>query len=432
MRVAVVEYAFERVGLGRAHRLASSARGTRRRSTGADDRSGGDRYGDAVRERLGVAARVPRWWRSLPAFVVDGVLAAAVLAVSLIEVNANGSDDATRWQIALLVGMSVPVVVRRRLPIAAWLMAGVLGTIYGAAEFPDPRLPYGPLIVLYTVAAYTSARIAVWAGVVTLAAVAAGMIIDPGDDVLDWLVSLLLVTTTWLIGNNVRTQRAYAEEMGARAARLERERQAEAERAVAEERLRLAREFHDVAAHHVSVIALHAEAGQSQLPSDPAGADQSFAIIGRVARTTLSELRRVVGVFREQGEAPLVPQPGLRQLPALVHEVERAGVPVTLRVSGAPRPLVDAVDAAAYRIVQEALTNVLRHAGPATAAVDVIYDADAVLLEVVDDGAAPDGNPEGEGHGLIGMRERATALGGSLTATARPNGGFAVTARLPT
>ena len=386
----------------------------------------------AVKERLGVAARALRWWPSLPPFVVDGVLAAVVLAVSLIEVNAKGSDDATRWQIALLIGMSVPIVVRRRFPITAWLVSGVLGTIYGTAEFTDPRLPYGPLIVLYTVAAHTNARIAAWAGVITLATVAAGLIIDPGDDMLDWLVSLLLVTTTWLIGNNVRTQLAYAEEMEARAAQLEQERQAEAERAVADERLRLAREFHDLAAHHVSVIALHAEAGQSQLPRDPAGADQSFAIIGQVARTTLSELRRVVGVLREQGEAPLVPQLGLRQLPALVHDVERAGVPVTLRVFGAPRPIIDAVDASAYRIVQEALTNVLRHAGPATAEVNVTYDADAVSIEVLDDGTAPNGHPEGEGHGLIGMRERAAALGGSLTATARPSGGFAVTARLPT
>jgi hypothetical protein len=176
-----------------------------------------------VKERLGVAARSLRWWRSLPTFVADGVLAALVLAVSLIEVNANGSDAVSGWQIALLIGMSIPVVVRRRFPIAAWLVSGVLGTIYGAAEFADPRLPYGPLIVLYTVAAHTSARVAVWTGVVTLTAVAAGLIVDPGDDIVDWLVSLLLVTTTWLIGNNVRVQHAYAEEMAARAARLERD-----------------------------------------------------------------------------------------------------------------------------------------------------------------------------------------------------------------
>jgi signal transduction histidine kinase len=288
------------------------------------------------------------------------------------------------------------------------------------------------LIAVYTVAAHTRARTAARAGVITLTVVAAGLIIDPHDDMLDWLVAILSVTTAWLIGNNVRTQLAYAEELEARAARLERDRQAEAVRAVAEERLRLARELHDVAAHHVSVIALHAEAGQSQLPDDTAGADQSFATIGQVARTTLRELRRVVGVLREQGDAPLVPQPGLRQLPALVHEVEQAGVPVTLRVSGAPRPIGDAVDASAYRIVQEALTNVLRHAGPATAEVNVTYLDGSVSVEVLDNGAGPNGSAGREGHGLIGMRERAAAFGGSLTATARPGGGFAVTARLPT
>jgi signal transduction histidine kinase len=383
-------------------------------------------------ERLGIASRILRWWRSLPMLVVDGALAVVVLAVSLIEVGANNrSDEIGPWQMAVLVAMSLVIVLRRRYPVAVWLVSGALVTVYGVGQFPDPTLPYGPLIAVYTVAARTSARTAAWAGLITLAAVAAGLIIDPHDDAVDWLVAMLSVTTAWLIGNNMRTQRAYASELEARAADVERERQVEAQRAVDEERLRLARELHDVAAHHVSVIALHAEAGQSQLPGDTAGADRSFQIIGDVARTTLSELRRVVGVLRDEGEAPLVPQRGLGQLPALVHEVEQAGVPVTLRVTGSLRPIGEAVDASAYRIVQEALTNVLRHAGPAEAEVNVTYLDDAVSVEVLDNGTGPNGSP-GTGHGLIGMRERAAAFGGSMSATARPGGGFAVTARLPT
>jgi signal transduction histidine kinase len=178
------------------------------------------------------------------------------------------------------------------------------------------------------------------------------------------------------------------------------------------------------------VIALHAEAGQSLLPEDPARANQSFEVIGQVARTTLNELRRVVGVLRDDGDVPLAPQPGLRQLPTLVREVELAGVPVTLHVVGAPRRLGQAVDTSAYRIVQEALTNVLRHAGPAAAQVNVTYGDDAVSVEILDDGSGPNGST-GQGHGLVGMRERAAALGGSLTATERPEGGFAVVARIP-
>ena len=166
--------------------------------------------------------------------------------------------------------------------------------------------------------------------------------------------------------------------------------------------LRLARELHDVAAHHVSVIALHAEAGQSLLPDHPDRADQAFAIIGEVARTTLTELRRVVGVLREDDAAPLAPQPGLRNLPTLVAEVEQAGVPVTLHVRGAPRPISDAVDTSAYRIVQEALTNVLRHARAGHAEVNVTYGDDAVSVEVLDDGAGAADGDDAAGTGWSG------------------------------
>ena len=147
-------------------------------------------------ERLGIASRILRWWRSLPILVVDGVLAAVVLAVSLIEVGANNrSGELAPWQTALLVGMSLVIIVRRRYPIAVWLASGAMVTIYGIGEFPDPTLPYGPLIAVYTVAAHTRARTAARAGVITLTVVAAGLIIDPHDDMLDWLVAMLSVTT---------------------------------------------------------------------------------------------------------------------------------------------------------------------------------------------------------------------------------------------
>jgi signal transduction histidine kinase len=390
-----------------------------------------------VEEGSGIGSRLVRWWRSIPPLVADTLLAALVLAVTLIEIafNDESLDGRNRaLSLALLVAMSLVIVVRRLHPVAVWLVSGVLVTLYGVASFPDPVLPYGPLIAVYTVAAYTVWRTAAVAGVVTAVVIALSMIIDPHDDLVDWLIAFLSTTTAWLVGNNVRTHRAYTQELEAKAARLERERRAEAERAVADERLRLARELHDVAAHHVSVIALHAEAGQSLLPDDPERADQAFGVIAQVARSTLTELRRVVGVLRE-GAAPLVPQPGLDQLPALVREVERAGVPVTLTVSGTPGSISRTLDTSAYRIVQEALTNVLRHAGPATAQVTVTYEPDAVAVEVLDDGRGPAANPvngDGNGgHGLAGMRERAAMFGGTLTADARPERGFAVAARLP-
>ena len=285
-----------------------------------------------------LAPRVWRWWRSVPTLLADGLLAAVVLAVSLTEVALDdGREGGGAWRTTLLVAMAVVIVFRRRHPIAVWIASGFLVMIYGAANFPDPTLPYAPLIAVYTAAAMSSARVAVRVGVVTAGTVVASMVIDPRDDLLDWLVALLSVTTAWLVGNNVRVQRAYGRAMAARAADLERDHALAAERAAADERLRLARELHDVAAHHVSVIALHAEAGQSLLPEHPDRASDAFAVIGDVARTTLTELRRVVGVLRDDGGAPLAPQPGLRNLPDLVAEVVQAGVPVTLQVTGAPR-----------------------------------------------------------------------------------------------
>ena len=379
-----------------------------------------------------LAPRVWRWWGSVPTLLADGLLAAVVLAVSLTEVALDdGREGGGAWRTTLLVAMAVVIVFRRRHPIAVWIASGFLVMIYGAANFPDPTLPYAPLIAVYTAAAMSSARVAVRVGVVTAGTVVASMVIDPRDDLLDWLVALLSVTTAWLVGNNVRVQRAYGRAMAARAADLERDHALAAERAAADERLRLARELHDVAAHHVSVIALHAEAGQSLLPEHPDRASDAFAVIGDVARTTLTELRRVVGVLRDDGGAPLAPQPGLRNLPDLVAEVVQAGVPVTLQVTGAPRAINGAVDASAYRIVQEALTNVLRHAAAGHAEVTVTYAADAVSIEVLDDGTGPPDDAPPAGHGLVGMRERVAAFGGSMTAAARPSGGFAVSARLP-
>lgn len=378
-------------------------------------------------------ARAPwLWWRSVPTLLADGLLAAVVLAISLTEVAVNDrpGDDDDAWRTMLLVAMSAVIVFRRRYPVVVWVASGVLVTVYGAAEFPDPTLPYAPLIAVYTVTTVASTRTVIWVAVITLATVVASLIVDPYDDLLDWVVALLSVTTAWLVGNNVRIQRAYGEAMAARAADLERDRVAAAERAAADERVRLARELHDVAAHHVTVIALHAEAGQSLLPDHPARADHEFTIISDVARTTLTELRRVVGVLREDGAVPLAPQPGLRNLPSLVAEVEQAGVPVTLQVLGAQRPISDAVDTSAYRIVQEALTNVLRHAKAHHAEVNVIYGDDTASVEVLDDGSGAV-NGSAAGHGLVGMGERVAAFGGSLTATARPEGGFAVLARLP-
>jgi signal transduction histidine kinase len=206
---------------------------------------------------------------------------------------------------------------------------------------------------------------------------------------------------------------------------------------VVEERLRLARELHDVVAHAISVIAVQSGVGAHVAKTQPEEAAKALAAIEVTSRAALIELRRLLGVLRQEGEpeGSLAPVPGLADLDALLAEVAKAGLGVRLRVEGTPSPLPAGVDLSAYRIVQEALTNVVKHAGPARAQVVVGYRDHDVTVEVTDDGrgvTAPTGDGRARvGHGLIGMRERVQVFGGDLEAGPRPGGGFRVAARLP-
>jgi signal transduction histidine kinase len=230
----------------------------------------------------------------------------------------------------------------------------------------------------------------------------------------------------WLLGDNLRTRRAYLSELEARAERLEREQEESARRAAAEEQARIARELHDVLAHNVSVMVVQAAAANDVFETQPQRARQALRDIERTGRSALTELRRLLGRVRQTDFAP---QPGLSGLEALVDGVRAAGLPVTLRVEGELDDLPAGLDLSAYRIVQEALTNAIKHAGASAAEVRVRRTADEVELEVVDDGAGPSGN--GRGQGLIGMRERASLLGGEVEAGPKPGGGFRVRAKLP-
>ena len=354
--------------------------------------------------------------------VTDAAVAAIVLAAFLVELWASddaGPDDRPWTAVALLVAESLVLLARRWHPVLVWVTSGVVVSAYGLGPWPDPHLHYGVLVAAYTVAAHTSAATARKAGLAAAVAMGAVLLVDPGGaDILDWAFNFLSVGTAWLLGESIRTSRAAAGD--------------QAQRAVAEERVRLARELHDVTAHHVSVIALQAEAGQSLLPDDPQRALEVLERIGTSAREALGDLRRMLGVLRSEEEpGERSPQPGLGALPALVAHVRQAGVPVELHVEGTPTPLDAAVDLSAYRIVQEALTNVLRHARARHATVTITYDDAGVGLEVADDGMGPPSRGRGQGMGLAGMRERAALLGGDLEVGPRPGGGFAVRARLP-
>ncbi len=241
----------------------------------------------------------------------------------------------------------------------------------------------------------------------------------------EYMGAVTAVVLPAIAGRVVRHQRTLTAE-------LAHERERTAHLAVAEERARIARELHDVVAHGLSVIAIQADGAEAALDHDPSLARKPLAAIRRSAEESLAEMRRLLGVLREDDAgADLAPQPGLAQLPGLVERARAAGIPVTLDVEGAPRPLPASVDLSAYRIVQEALTNVSKHAGGAGASVRVSWSASTLGLRVLDTGTGRGVRVNGDGHGLVGMRERVKLHGGSLRTGALPGGGFEVSAELP-
>jgi signal transduction histidine kinase len=260
---------------------------------------------------------------------------------------------------------------------------------------------------------------------------------------------LLVPVSAWVLGDSMGYRRAYSAALEERAARAERERDAQAQVAAAAERARIARELHDVIAHNLSVMVAQADGGRYAFDATPERSRQALAEIGRTGRQALSEMSSLLGVLRADPEAaPLAPAPAADEIAQLVTQAREAGMSVSYAVAGSVRPLPGGLSLAAYRIVQEALTNVRKHAGPGAAAeVRVRYGQDELLVCVADDGlggaASPSGlpryaagapatKPDGDpGHGLAGMRERAAIYGGTVQARPRPAGGFEVTARLP-
>ena len=245
--------------------------------------------------------------------------------------------------------------------------------------------------------------------------------------------NIAFFTAVFMIGVTIKSRRQRFEALEQRATAVEREQEEESRRAVADERLRIARELHDVVAHSMGVIAVQAGVGEHVIDTDPAAAKRSLQAISDVSRSTLAEIRRMLGVLREgeDGVTNYSPAPGLEELDRLTRELDGAGLPVDVSFEGTRVELPRGVDLTAYRIVQEALTNVLKHAGPARASVLVTYEPGAVSVEITDDGRGVNGRSSGGGHGLVGMRERVAVFGGTLETGPRVGGGFRVAASLP-
>jgi signal transduction histidine kinase len=381
---------------------------------------------------------------SASAWVFDSALAlvAAGLATALFVSELVGWG-LPRGMLVLGYGLvllhSSPLVARRRFPGIVLVLVVASGLAGAALGLPPFFLGPAILVALYSVAAYGSR----WVSVAGLALAEVGLAavqLTPFGVEFEGpalVVFMGILAAAWLLGHFAHNYRAYAARLEERTAELERAREELARRAVTEERLRLARELHDVVAHAMSVIAVQSGVGAHVADTQPEEVGKALAAIEATSRDALTELRRLLGVLRQDGEpqASLTPVPGLADLEGLLAEVAKAGLAVRLRVEGRPAPLPAGLDLSAYRIIQEALTNVVKHAGPATAQVTIRYRAQEVTVEVTDDGrgvgaVAGDGR-QGTGHGLIGMSERVAAFGGDLEVGPRPGGGFRVAARLP-
>jgi signal transduction histidine kinase len=369
------------------------------------------------------------------------LLIVALMVAAMVQLIVNrdspGAPAITLWfSLPVMAVLVLPLLAWRRFPFAApaayWLLAV-------AVTFVDGTLiPYvDSLSVVGLAAAFLLGNLRdgkrAWLG---LALVVASMLIVvhyiPGQQPWSWYVFITLrYVAAWIAGYALRERSEQAEAAEVRAARAESEREAAARIAVAEERARIARELHDVVAHAVSVMVLQVGAVRHRLP--PALAEDRDALRGveRAGRRALTEMRRLLAAMRREGEeVEFTPQPGLDGLDSLLDEVGRAGLPVALHLEGEPFPLPRGIDLSAYRIVQEGLTNALKHARASDADVIVRYRPDEVEIEVRDngDGTAPS---DGMGHGLVGIRERVKIYGGEMSAHSRPEGGFVLSTRLP-
>jgi len=376
--------------------------------------------------------------------VVDAAIAVVLAAITLIEVAvASDLEGATpteaRWSAVFMLAITLPLALRRRYPFEVMAVVGGAAIVYNLLDVPpDPYTPtFAVLLAVYTVSSYatrTQARIA--AVIVGLALVVLNLPWFVEEDFGDVVNQFVLVGGAWVVGQNTRYRRRQTDLLEERAERAEQEREERERVAVLEERSRLAREIHDVIAHSVGVIAVQAGAARAVAEQRPDRAREALAAIEDVSKDTLVELRRALGALRAPGdEAALRPAPGLADLRELVEQVGRAGVTVSLSEEGERREVPSGVDLSAYRIVQEALTNTVKHAGPTTARVTVRYGDAWLEVAVTDEGGAQGARPADEassngGQGLIGMRERVSMLGGEFDAG--PTGsGFEVRARFP-
>ncbi len=378
--------------------------------------------------------RLARWWRGVPRAQRLGDLFIVGLTIATqLEIWHSELDQKPWLGVVALIG-TLPLLLRRRFPLAAPLVPApvfAIASFFLARELHEPASPVvSAALFSFALGRWNERRRALPALAISWVCVVI-FVVNYDPAAADITFVTLLTAGPWLAGQSLRRREAQAEELREIAAQLAREGEQRARAARAEERLRIARELHDVIAHSISVMTIQAGAARTLVDDDGARAVEALGRVAQTGRQTLAEMHRLLGALRPEsewhGEGS---HPSLAELGALVEQYRVAGLPVEVDVAGTPRQLGAGLDLTAYRIVQEALTNSLKYAGPATARVLVRFTPRALDLEIADDGTGS-GAPAGSGHGLVGMRERVSMYGGELQAGPSPGGGFAVHARLP-
>lgn len=382
--------------------------------------------------------RAPGSWLRERAWLVDLLVALAVFAYNLpiLPVYAPAGPQLVVL-ILVSIGLCAPYLLRRRYPLA--VLAVMLTAACVQLFLQAPLIPADLMLLLamYNVATRFRWLISLLGAVAIVAWLLIAVLPGLGEDYVGIgdLGSLIVMTAlVWTWGTLVRTRRDYVASLQERTRQLEREREAQAQIAVAAERARIAREIHDIVSHSLSVVVVMSDGAASKVETEPERAKSAMLGVRDTGRSALTEMRRMLGVLRDDEPGSHAPQPGIAQLERLVEDSKKTGLPVTLTVEGEPVPVSAGLDLTVYRIVQEALTNVHKHAGSVrTVEVRLRFGESQVEVRITDDGPGFDSGPDGEpgGHGLVGMRERIAAYGGTLYAGLRPSGGFEVTAMLP-
>jgi signal transduction histidine kinase len=380
--------------------------------------------------------------------VQDALIASLLTAASLVGLLAHLHLDLPEGAIesrnraldllgvALALLQTVPLVWRRVAPVAVLAVCSIAMFLFFLLGYPPSFASFGFLLALYTVAAHRNRRISIPAAIASASVALMILIVLREPIEFDaFFAEGLVVGAVWFIGDGLRLKRSQVISLEDRATQLEREREEAAERAVAQERRLIARELHDMVAHNVSVIVAQSAAALRVYDRDPGAGRAALRSIEDAGREALVEMRRLLGLLRTADDRPDVrdPQRGLRDLGTLLSQVREAGLPVTLTVEGTPRPLPVGLDLSAFRIIQEALTNVRKHGGPATASVVVRYGRSSLDLTIADDGcgSAAEEDPFRARYGHLGMRERVGLFGGQLEVGPKPTGGYEVSVRLP-